>query len=158
MSAAVRAPITKRLVLSPSDRETLEGWARRAKTSQAWALRARIVLACADEHRPDTQIARDLGVYRSTVAKWRRRVTAKGLEGLLDEPRPGAPRKIADSDVERLISMTLESTPKGATHWSTRTMAKAAGMSQSAVAASGARSRCSHIVTRRSSSPKTRSL
>jgi transposase len=133
MSTSVRAPITKRVVLSSEERDTLEGWARRGKTSQALALRARIVLACAEEHRQDTQIADELKVYRSTVGKWRTRFIEKRLDGLLDEPRPGAPRKISDRDVERLITSTLESTPKGATHWSTRTMAEATGMSQSAV-------------------------
>ena len=133
MSTAVRAPITKQVVLTDEERETLEGWARRGKTSQALALRARIVLACADEHRPDTQIARELGIFRNTVGKWRTRFYEKRLDGLLDEPRPGAPRKITDKNVEQLIATTLEATPKGATHWSTRTMAQAMGMSQSAV-------------------------
>jgi len=133
MSTAVRAPITKAVVLSDEERETLEGWARRGKTSQALALRARIVLACADEHRPDTEIARELGIFRNTVGKWRTRFYEKRLDGLLDEPRPGAPRKISDKEVERLITNTLESKPKGATHWSTRSMAQATGMSQSAV-------------------------
>jgi transposase len=133
MSAAVRAPITKRVVLSSEERETLQAWTRRGKTSQALALRARIVLACADEHRSDTVIAGELGIFRNTVGKWRKRFVDKRLDGLLDEPRPGAPRKITDNEVERLIAATLESTPKGATHWSTRTMAAATGMSQSAV-------------------------
>ena len=133
MSTAVRSPITKRVVLSADERETLEAWARRGKTSQALALRARIVLACAEEHQQDTQIAEDLGIYRLTVGKWRRRFVEKRLDGLLDEPRPGAPRKITDKEVERLITNTLESKPKGATHWSTRTMAEATGLSQSAV-------------------------
>src|SRR5260221_3356784 len=133
MSTAVRHAITKRVVLSSEERETLEAWARRGKTSQALALRARIVLACAEGHRQDTQIAVDLDVYRSPIGKWRKRFTEKRLDGLLDEPRPGAPRKIGDKDVEHLIARTLESTPKGATHWSTRTMAQATGMSQSAV-------------------------
>ena len=129
----MRAAITKPVVLSEQERETLEGWARRAKTSQALALRARLILACASDHRPDTVIAREFGVFRNTVGKWRSRFQEHGLDGLLDEPRPGAPRKIGDADVEQLIARTLESKPKGATHWSTRTMAKATGMSQSAV-------------------------
>jgi transposase len=133
MPAAMRAAITEPIVLSDEERERLEAWARRPKTSQALALRARIVLACADDHQPDTITARKLGVFRSTVGKWRARFQERRLDGLLDEPRPGAPRKIGDAEVERLIAMTLESTPKGATHWSTRTMAKATGLSQSAV-------------------------
>jgi transposase len=133
MPAAVRAAITEPIVLSEQERETLEGWSRRPKTSQALALRARIVLACARDHRPDTAVADELGIFRNTVGKWRRRFQERRLDGLLDEPRPGAPRKINDQEVEQLIAMTLESTPKGATHWSTRTMAKATGLSQSAV-------------------------
>jgi transposase len=129
----MRAAITEPVILSEQERETLEAWARRPKTSQALALRARIVLACADDHRPDSAIAKEFGVYRVTVGKWRTRFQKQRLDGLLDEPRPGAPRKISDAEVERLIAMTLESTPKGATHWSTRTMAKATGLSQSAV-------------------------
>lgn len=129
----MRAASTKPIVLSEHERETLEGWARRSKTGQALALRARTILSCADDHRPDTVIARDFGVYRNTVGKWRTRFQERRLDGLLDEPRPGTPRKIHDVEVERLIAMTLESTPKGATHWSTRTMAKATGLSQSAV-------------------------
>ena len=133
MSTIVAAALRKSVVVSPSERDTLEGWVRRSKTSQALALRARIVLACAEGRRPDTEIARDLGVYRNTVGKWRSRFIDKRVDGLLDEPRPGAPRKISDRDVERLIATTLESKPKGATHWSTRSMAQVTGMSQSAV-------------------------
>jgi transposase len=133
MPVAVRAPVTQQVILSDEERETLLAWSRRPKTSQALALRARVVLACAGNHRPDTAIARELGIYRNTVGKWRTRFNAKRLEGLLDEPRPGAPRQITDAEVERLITATLETTPKGATHWSTRSMAKALGMTQSSV-------------------------
>jgi transposase len=133
MPAAMRAAITKPVVLSEHERETLEGWTRRAKTSQALALRARIILACAGNHRPDTAIGREMGIRRSTVGKWRSRFQDQRLDGLLDEPRPGTPRKIGDAEVERLITLTLESKPKGATHWSTRMMAKTMGLSQSAV-------------------------
>lgn len=129
----VRAAITKPVTLTKDERETLEAWSRRPKTSQALALRARIVLACADDHRPDTLVADQLGIFRSTVGKWRTRFQKHRLDGLLDEPRPGAPRQIGDKEIERLIAMTLETTPKGATHWSTRSMAKATGFSQSAV-------------------------
>ena len=133
MSTIVAAALRKSVVVSPSERDTLEGWVRRSKTSQALALRARIVLACAEGRRPDAEIARDLGVDRHTVGKWRSRFIDQRIDGLLDEPRPGAPRKISDRDVERLITTTLESKPKGATHWSTRSMAQVTGMSQSAV-------------------------
>jgi transposase len=96
------------------------------------ALRCRIVLACA-EGVPNYQVAERLGVNQATVRKWRTRFIARRLEGLSDEPRPGAPRTITDDDVERVIVKTLEETPPDATHWSTRSMAKATGMSQSTV-------------------------
>ncbi|MFN2555681.1 MAG: IS630 family transposase [Nitriliruptorales bacterium] len=120
------------LVLTDEERETLERWARRPNSAQALALRCRIVLACA-EGVPNYQVAQRLGVNQATVRKWRTRFIARRLEGLSDEPRPGAPRTITDDDVERVIIKTLEETPPDATHWSTRSMAKATGMSQSAV-------------------------
>jgi transposase len=122
-----------RLTVSPSERATLEQWVRRRSTAQGLALRARIVLACTRE-RTDVEIARELHLHRSTVGEWRRRFHRARLEGLLDEPRPGAPRRITDRMVERVITDTLETTPRNATHWSTRSMAKATGMSQSAIA------------------------
>jgi transposase len=81
----------------------------------------------------NTAVAEELDVTKQTVGKWRKRFQERRLDGLLDEPRPGAPRRITDSDVERVITMTLESTPRGATHWSTRSMAEATGMSQTAI-------------------------
>ena len=120
------------VVLSDDERETLERWARRPKSAQALALRCRIVLACADGGT-NTEIAQRLGVDRNTVGKWRRRFLGHRLDGLWDEPRPGAPRTVTDDDVERVIVKTLEETPANATHWSTRSMAAATGMSQSAV-------------------------
>ena len=120
------------MVLTDDERETLERWARRPNSAQALALRCRIVLACA-EGVPNYLVAERLGVNQATVRKWRTRFIARRLEGLADEPRPGAPRTISDDDVERVIVKTLEETPPDATHWSTRSMAKAAGMSQSAV-------------------------
>jgi transposase len=120
------------LSLTDDERQTLEQWTRRPKTSQALAERARIVLACI-AGKTNTQIAIELRVHRNTVAKWRMRFGLKRLDGLLDEPRPGAPRKISDADVERVIAKTLESKPRDATHWSTRSMAREAVMSQSAV-------------------------
>ena len=121
------------VALSAEERQVLEGWARRRKTSQALALRSRIVLASA-EGATNTQVAADLGISRTTVVKWRSRFLRDRLEGLADEPRPGAPRKISDEQVERVITATLEQAPPGGdTHWSTRSMARQAGMSQTAI-------------------------
>jgi transposase len=120
------------VVLSGDERETLERWARRPKTSQALALRSRIVLAAADGES-SVDIAARLGCTASTVGKWRVRFAAGGLDGLHDEPRPGKPRTVTDDDVERVIVKTLEEQPVNATHWSTRSMASATGMSQTAV-------------------------
>ena len=121
-----------KVVLSADERETLERWARRPTSAQALALRCRIVLAAADGDA-NGAIATQLGCHPVTVGKWRRRFAERGLDGLHDEPRPGAPRTISDEDVERVIRKTLEETPSGATHWSTRSLAQATGMSQSAV-------------------------
>ena len=120
------------LVLSEMERETLDRWIRRPKTAQALALRARIVLAAA-AGKSNTTIAREFNVANLTVGKWRQRFIDQRLDGLLDEPRPGAPRSISDADVERVIALTLESAPEDATHWSTRSMAARAGMTQSAI-------------------------
>jgi len=120
------------LTVSNDEREKLEQWARRPKSTQRLALRARIVLACA-EGRSNTEVARQLRVALPTVGKWRRRFIADRLEGLADEPRPGAPRTLSDAQVENVITRTLESKPKAATHWSTRGMAAASGLSQSAI-------------------------
>jgi transposase len=127
------SPKLEPLVLSTEERQVLEGWARRRKTSQALALRSRIVLASADGGSV-TAVAADLGVSRDTVRKWRGRFMVSRLEGLDDDPRPGAPRKITDERVELVITKTLEERGPGQdTHWSTRSMAAATGMSQSAV-------------------------
>jgi transposase len=120
------------LVLTGEEREVLERWARRPKSSQALALRCRIVLAAADGRR-SKDIAAELGCDPNTVGKWRGRFAGRGLDGLHDEPRPGKPRSISDEDVERVIVKTLEEQPRDATHWSTRSMAQATGMSQTAV-------------------------
>jgi transposase len=120
------------VVLSDEEREVLERWARRPKSAQALALRCRIVLAAADGEL-SMEIADRLGCHASTVGKWRGRFAQRGLDGLHDEPRPGKPRSITDEDVERVIVKTLEEQPAGATQWSTRSMAQATGMSQSAV-------------------------
>jgi transposase len=121
------------IALSETDRATLEGWTRRRKTAQSLALRARIVLACAAPGATNSHVADALGVSRPTVAAWRRRFAERGPDGLLDEPRPGRPRRITDEQVERAIVTTLEAAPPNATHWSTRSLAKAVGLSQSAV-------------------------
>ena len=118
--------------LSEAERETLERWARRPKSAQALALRCRIVLPAA-EGPTNQEIARRLGCHPVTVGKWRRRFAEQRLDGLHDEPRPGKPRTITDAQVERVIVKTLEETPRDATHWSTRSMAQAAGSSQTAV-------------------------
>jgi transposase len=128
-----RGPRPIPLTLTPADREVLERWTRRRTTAQALALRARIVLACAEPGATNSGVARALRVSRPTVLTWRRRFAARGPDGLLDEPRPGAPRTITDADVERVITLTLETPPPDATHWSTRRLAAAAGMSQTAV-------------------------
>ena len=120
------------LELSAEEREVLGNWARRRKTAQGLATRARIVLL-ADKGKSNSAIAEHLHLTRVTVGKWRSRFLEHRLDGLTDEPRPGAPRKIADSDVERVLTETLETTPKGATHWSNRSMAEASGLSASSV-------------------------
>jgi transposase len=120
------------VVLSDEERETLHGWLRRRSTAQALALRARVVLECA-AGQSNTAVCRTLHVDRNTVGKWRGRFLRQRLDGLLDEPRPGAPRTVRDAEVERVVTLTLEATPRDATHWSTRTMAARCGLSQSTV-------------------------
>jgi transposase len=120
------------VMVGAEEREVLERWARRPSSAQALAFRCRVVLAAA-EGRSSTEIAAELGCARSTVGRWRGRFARRGLDGLHDEPRPGKPRSISDQDVERVIVKTLEERPRNATHWSTRSMAAATGMSQSAV-------------------------
>jgi transposase len=120
------------VVLTEEERETLERWERRRTSGQGLALRCRIVLACVDGDT-NVAIAARLGVNRATVSKWRNRFVELRLNGLHDEPRPGAPRTVGDDAVETVIVKTLEQTPADATHWSTRSMATATGMSQSAV-------------------------
>lgn len=118
--------------LTEAEREQLDSWSRRGTTAQALAQRSRIVLLAAEGLRPG-EIAARLDVHRNTAAKWRRRFEAERLDGLVDEPRPGQPRTISDAKVDEVITKTLESAPKDATHWSTRSMAAEAGLTQSAV-------------------------
>jgi len=120
------------LVLNDEERDTLERWLRRRKTAHALAQRARVVLECA-AGKPNRTIAQELRLDEDTVGKWRQRFLRHRVDGLLDEPRPGAPRTITDAQVERVVTLTLETTPRDATHWSTRAMAARCGLSQSAV-------------------------
>ena len=120
------------LALSDDERQTLTRWANRPKSTQRLALRARIILACA-EGSSNKAVAAQLGVCAATVGTWRSRFVARRLEGLADEPRPGAPRTVTDEVVEQVVTRTLEAKPAHATHWSTRGMAKASGLSQSTV-------------------------
>src|SRR5271170_452140 len=121
-----------RLSIDPRERAQLVSWSRRLKTAQALAMRARIVLLAA-EGRSNTQIAEAVSTTKQTVGKWRQRYLDQGLDGLLDEPRPGTSRKLNDEQVEGVLTRTLESQPEAATHWSTRDMARACGLSQSSV-------------------------
>jgi transposase len=121
-----------RLIISPSERKRLDAWTRRSKTAQALATRSRIVLLCGSGMQ-NIDVAEKLSVSKQMVGKWRQRFIDHRLDGLLDEPRPGAPRKISDADVERVVVQTLESTPRDATHWSVRSMAKESGMSPTTV-------------------------
>jgi transposase len=120
------------LSVSGEDRQTLLRWTRRAKSSNALAQRARIVLRCADGV-PSTVVAKELQVTDNTVSKWRARYIERGLAGLLDEPRSGAPRTIDDEKVEEVVIATLEQAPRDATHWSTRGMAERSGLSHTSV-------------------------
>jgi len=118
--------------LTDDERQTLTRWSRRGKSSQALALRCRIVLVCATG-ATNKQVAEQLGLSLPTVGKWRSRFVARRLEGLADEPRPGAPGKITDEQVEAVVVATLEQTPADATHWSRASMAKRSGLSKSTV-------------------------
>ncbi|MGH7735496.1 MAG: IS630 family transposase, partial [Gemmatimonadales bacterium] len=120
------------LTLTVEERAALERLARRRTSAQAMALRARIILASADG-APNAAVAGGLGVVPATVGKWRRRFVASRLDGLFDEPRPGAPRTVTDDRVEAVIVKTLEAKPRDATHWSTRSMARTMGMSQTSI-------------------------
>jgi transposase len=124
-------PLTE-LVLSDAERETLVRWSRRAKSSQALALRCRIVLACG-EGLSNLQVADRLDVSRNTVGKWRGRFLSQRLEGLLDEDRPGRPPSITLDQIEDVVVATLEQTPANATYWSRKSMAEKSGLSKSTV-------------------------
>jgi len=122
----------KPLVLTAEELDELRALTRRRKTAQQIALRARIILACA-EGTQNKDVATQLGVSQQMVCRWRVRFAADRVAALYDEPRPGAPRTVSDAQVERVIVETLEKTPRGETHWSTRSMAKHSGLSRSTV-------------------------
>lgn len=121
-----------KIQVSDQQRETLERYVRRGKVSQGLSTRSRIVLLCSEGHT-DNEVAQRIGVDVHTVGKWRKRFNANGIEGLTDSYRPGTPRKITDDIVEEIVVRTLESKPKGATHWSTRSMAEKVGISPSTI-------------------------
>ena len=123
------APTAVEIVLSAEERAQLESWERRRTSAQALADRSRIVLAAA-EGLKNAEIAERLGIGRDMVRKWRGRFAEHRLDGLTDEPRPGQPRKITDQKIEDVITKTLETKPKDATHWSTRSMAAQAGLAK----------------------------
>jgi transposase/transposase-like protein len=120
------------LDLSDEERGTLERWARRRNSSQALAVRSRIVLGSA-EGLTNVAVAARCGVEPHTVAKWRRRFLERRLDGLVDDPRPGRPAGISTDQVEDVVVATLESTPKNATHWSRAKMAERSGLSKSTI-------------------------
>jgi transposase len=120
------------LVISEEERNTLQSWARRPKSAQALALRAKIILDCA-AGKTNTEVADQFRVTKQMIGKWRARFVERRLDGLLDEPRPGTPRKVSDTEVERVLTTTLESLPRDATHWSTRSLARQCGLSHSTV-------------------------
>jgi transposase len=122
----------KPLEITKEDRAKLRMIALRPKSAQAMAMRARIVLSCG-QGMSNSEIAHKLHITGATVGKWRERFRQLGLDGLLDEPRVGAPRKITDRQIEEVVTRTLESMPANSTHWSTRLMAEETGLSQNAI-------------------------
>jgi transposase len=120
------------LKLTTEENNRLIEWSRRRTTAQALALRARIVLACA-QGGSNIEVAQRLKLTKQTVGKWRARFIRERLDGLLDAPRPGQPRKISDAHVERVLALTLERKPRAATHWSSRLMARESGLNQTAI-------------------------
>jgi len=122
----------KPLEIAPEDRAKLSMIARRPKSAQAMAMRARIVLSCG-QGLSNSEVAQKLHVTGATVGKWRERFRESRLDGLLDEPRVGAPRKITDRQIEDVVTKTLESMPANSTHWSTRLMATEMGLTQNAI-------------------------
>ena len=126
------SPVAPVVVLSADERSQLVSWSRRTTSANGLAVRSRIVLAAADG-LSNTAIAQELGIAVASARKWRSRFVTERLDGLLDEPRPGRPRTVTDEQVEAVITRTLETVPRDATHWSTRSLATELGLSQSAV-------------------------
>ena len=120
------------LVLTSEERNTLQHWARR-RTIGTLALRSRMVLASADGHSNNV-VSEHLGVSPQTTGKWRARFIRRGLEGLNDEPRSGAPPKVTDDIAAQVVATTLHGSPSNATRWSTRSLARTTGLSQSSIA------------------------
>ena len=120
------------LILTDDERVRLDSLAHRSRTAPHLARRARIILACAEGH-DNKVVAKRLRMSQTTVCKWRGRFVRERLDGLYDEPRPGAPRQISDEQIEQVIVRTLEETPRGETHWSSRGMAKASGLGRTTV-------------------------
>src|SRR5438552_16030590 len=120
------------LILTDDERVRLDSLAHRSRTAPHLALRARIVLACADGH-DNNVVAKRLRMSQTTVCKWRGRFLRVRLDGPYDEPRPGTPRRSGDEQIEQVIVRTLEETPRGATHWSSRGMAKASGLGRTTI-------------------------
>jgi transposase len=145
------------LVVTGEEEAALERCARRPNTAQALAMRSKIVLSCA-KGKSNTVVADELGITKQTVGKWRARFWERRLDGLLDEPRPGTPRKVGDEEVERVLALTLESTPRDATHWSTRSLAAEAGLRRSTVSRSGVLSLYSPTAARPSNCRRIRCL
>lgn len=132
MESRLGRPKKHELVVSAGQRVELERMARQSRSARSAAFRARIILECAGG-ASNAAVAAKLRTTGFTVGLWRNRFIAEGIAGLGDEPRPGAPREIGDEKIERVVRMTLEKTPKGATHWSSRTLAAKTGMSQSTI-------------------------
>ena len=120
---------SKPLMLTDEERRTLNEWARRPKTAQRLALRSRMVLACADG-LTNRAVTKQVRVSSNSVCKWRERFRVRRLEGLTDEPRPGTPRTVTDDQIVDVITRTLEGPPANVTHWTTRSLAEAAGFSK----------------------------
>ena len=127
-----RGRVAVSIDLSAYERGELEDLARRRRTAQGLARRSRIVLLAAAGHE-NKKIAAALGASEDTVGKWRRRFATRRLDGLYDEPRPGAPRRIGDDEIAETVRRTLEETPADATHWSLRSMARAVGQAPSTI-------------------------
>src|SRR5215210_5886096 len=123
---------TKRISIEAAQREELERLARQKRKSRSVAFRAQIILRSA-QGGSDLEVAKSLRTSNSTVGFWRKRFIDRGLAGLFDEPRVGAPRQIEDEQIEEVVTKTLEMAPEGATHWSTRLLARKLQLSQSSI-------------------------